>query len=346
MATCRGIDVSVYQNAQDWPARCAEGVVFAFAKASEGQRTHDAHFATHITGIKQAGLIPGAYHFAWPNQDVALEAANYIAAVRPYAGRGFVHWLDLERRSDGANYKGCTAAGILAWVTKWLKLVAEAFPGQRVGVYTSGSDLAAGHVPAGTTIWYPAYTWGYTAVGYDKAEAAARPHPSGWSPLLWQFTSTPIDRSICYLSEAALRTWAGGEEDDVALTTDDISKVAEAVVAKLLAGGGVLENNDLDRIIDRDHVPAARPPYNNDDYYEADGKTPKNTTWKLGYALQTNAEYSRQAVALLEELKDKAGAALTDAQIAALAAAVAANPALAEQIAEKVAVKLAQRLAE
>ena len=209
MATCRGIDVSVYQNAQDWAAHKQAGVTFAFAKASEGQRTHDAHFATHITGIKQAGLIPGAYHFAWPNQDAALEAANYIAAVRPYAGRGFVHWLDLERRSDGANYKGCTAAGILAWVTKWLKLVSEAFPGQRVGVYTSGSDLAAGHVPAGTTIWYPAYTWGYTAVGYEKAEAAARPKPSGWTPLLWQFTSTPIDRSIAYLSAADLRAWAG-----------------------------------------------------------------------------------------------------------------------------------------
>lgn len=214
MATCRGIDVSVYQGAQDWAARKAEGVVFAFAKASEGQHTHDAHFATHITGIKQAGLVPGAYHFAWPNQDVALEAANYIAAVKPHAGRGFVHWLDLERRSDGANYKGCTAAGILAWVTKWLHLVGEAFPGQRVGVYTSGDDLAAGHVPAGTTIWYPAYTWGYTAVGYAKAEAATQPHPSGWTPLLWQFTSTPIDRSIAYLSAADLRTWAAGTEED------------------------------------------------------------------------------------------------------------------------------------
>jgi GH25 family lysozyme M1 (1,4-beta-N-acetylmuramidase) len=345
MATCRGVDVSVYQGAQDWAARKAEGVVFAFAKASEGQRTHDAHFATHITGIKNAGLIPGAYHFAWPNQDVALEAANYIAAVRPYAGRGFVHWLDLERRSDGANYKGCTAAGILAWVTKWLKLVSEAFPGQRVGVYTSGSDLAAGHVPAGTTIWYPAYTWGYTAVGYEKAEAAARPHPSGWSPLLWQFTSTPVDRSIAYLSAADLRAWAAGTTQEDTMPTAD--EIAQAVVTKLIAGGGVLENGDLDRIIDRDHVPAARPPYNNDDYFEADGKTPKNTTWKLGYALQTNAEYSRKAVALLEDIQDKTGTvALTDAQVAALATQLAAAPGLVDAIAAKVAADIAARLAE
>lgn len=248
MSTCRGVDVSVYQGAQDWTAREAEGVVFAFAKASEGQHTRDDHFATHITGIKKAGLVPGAYHFGWPTQDVALEAANYIAAVRPYAGRGFVHWLDLERRSDGKNYAGRSAAQIRAWAAKWLDLVGEAFPGQRVGVYTSGDDLAKDHIPAGTTVWYPAYTWGYVATPYSKAEAAARPKPSGWSPLFWQFTSTPIDRSICYLSEAALREWAAGDETDMALTTDDISKVAAATAAKLIAGGGVLETDDVTRV--------------------------------------------------------------------------------------------------
>jgi GH25 family lysozyme M1 (1,4-beta-N-acetylmuramidase) len=222
MGTSRGIDVSAYQGTQDWAARKREGIVFAFAKASEGERTHDAKFATHIKGIKAAGLVPGAYHFAWVNQDVAVEAANYIAAVKPHAGPGFIHWLDLERRSDGKNYAGRAAAQIKAWAAKWLALVSAAFPGQRVGVYTSGSDLSAGHVPTGATVWYPAYTWGYTKVDYPKAEAAARPKPSGWSPLFWQFTSTPLDRSICYLSPAELRTWAAGttpQEDPMAAIT-------------------------------------------------------------------------------------------------------------------------------
>lgn len=208
MATCRGIDVSAYQGTQNWTALKADGLTFAFAKASEGQHSKDARFATHITGIKAAGLVPGAYHFGWPNQDVKLEAANYIAAVRPYAGAGFTHWLDLERYSDGRNYKGKTAAQIKTWVQTWLSAVQTAFPGQRVGVYTSGDDLAAGHVPAGTPLWYPAYPWG--AAAYSKAEAAAKPKPSGWSPMIWQFTSQPVDRSICYLSAADLRAWAQG----------------------------------------------------------------------------------------------------------------------------------------
>jgi GH25 family lysozyme M1 (1,4-beta-N-acetylmuramidase) len=221
MATCRGIDVSVYQGVQDWAARKAEGVVFAFAKASEGIHTRDAHFTEHITGIIAAGLVPGAYHFAWVNQDVAAEAANYIAAVKPHAGVGFVHWLDLERRSDGSNYAGVTAAQIKTWASAWIAAVSAAFPGQRVGIYTAGSDLSAGHVPAGVTLWYPAYPW-TGAASYGQAEAHAKPSPSGRTPMFWQFTSTPIDRSICYLSEPALRAWAAGTETPVTATDDTV----------------------------------------------------------------------------------------------------------------------------
>ncbi|GAA3717705.1 glycoside hydrolase family 25 protein [Streptomyces tremellae] len=216
-ATSRGVDVSAYQGVQDWAAHKSDGVVFAFAKASEGEHTHDTRFSTHINGIKKAGLVPGAYHFAWPNQPASVEAANYVSAVKSHAGKGFCHWLDLERYSDGRNYAGRSAAQIKAYVTDWIAAVRKAFPGQRVGVYTSGDDLAKGHVPAGVTLWYPAYTWGTTAVSYAKAEAAPRPHPSGQAPLFWQFTSTPVDRSLCYLSATALRAWAAGtdSEDDM-----------------------------------------------------------------------------------------------------------------------------------
>jgi GH25 family lysozyme M1 (1,4-beta-N-acetylmuramidase) len=213
MATCRGIDVSVYQGPQDWAAHKAAGVAFAFAKASEGEHTRDAHFTEHITGIKKAGLVPGAYHYAWPCQNVALEAANYVAAVKPHAGAGFVHWLDLERRSDGANYAGRSAAQIRAWAAAWIAAVQQAFPDQRVGVYTSGDDLAEGHVP-NAPLWYPAYP-GSSVDTYAEAEKHAQPKPGGHTPLIWQFTSNPatgpnLDLSICYKSATDLRTWAGG----------------------------------------------------------------------------------------------------------------------------------------
>ncbi|WP_372352612.1 GH25 family lysozyme [Streptomyces sp. KL116D] len=209
MTTSRGIDVSAYQGPQDWAKHKRDGVAFAFVKASEGQHSRDSRYATHITGAKAAGLIVGSYHFAWPNQSAASEAENYIAAVRSHAGPGYVHWLDLERYSDGRNYKGRSASQIKAWVAAWIAAVERAFPGQRVGVYTSASDLASGHVPSGVPLWYPAYP-GSAVDSYPEAEKRARPRPSGRAPEFWQFVGSPLDRSVCYMSAAELRTWAGG----------------------------------------------------------------------------------------------------------------------------------------
>ncbi|MBR8638578.1 N-acetylmuramoyl-L-alanine amidase [Streptomyces tuirus] len=145
-------------------------------------------------------------------------------------------------------------------------------------------------------------------------------HPAGWSP----GTTTP-------------------EEDDMPTAAE----IADAVVNKLIAGGGVLENSDLHRIWYADKIPAARPPYNNPDYYGPDGKTVVNDTWTAKYAVQTTVEGVRETLARVRNLEGAVGAVnLSDADIATLASAVASNPALAEQIAEKVAVKLAERLAE
>jgi GH25 family lysozyme M1 (1,4-beta-N-acetylmuramidase) len=323
MATSRGIDVSAYQNPQDWAGHKADGVTFAFAKASEGQRSRDDAFAKHITGIVKAGLVPGAYHFGWPTQDAAVEAANYVAAVKPYATAGFLHWLDLERRSDGANYAGRSAAQIRAWATTWISAVQAAFPGQRVGVYTSASDLEAGHVPEGTTVWYPAYTWGYTAVSYPKAEAATRPKPSGWSPLFWQFTSTPLDRTICYLSPAELRTWAN-QEDTMTLTAQ--------------------ETHDAVWKIDDITAPASEaatnPTWQPQSYL-------KDTNSRVrGLETATASMVSSQTAQniVLNTIAAKLDAlqpVLSDAQVQA----IASSPGLAAAIAEQVAAKLAARLA-
>lgn len=149
-----------------------------------------------------------------------------------------------------------------------------------------------------------------------------------------------------------LYTWvkAGAPRPTTAQEDDDMptaAEIADAVVAKLIAGGGALESGDLDRIWGRDVIPAARPPYNNPDYYGADGKTVANDNWTARYAVQTTVEGVRETLARVKNLEGHAGSVdLADEDISALASAVASNPVLAEQIAEKVAVKLAARLAE
>ncbi|MDT9695372.1 glycoside hydrolase family 25 protein [Streptomyces sp. P17] len=305
MPTCRGVDVSGYQGPQDWAAHKQAGVVFAWVKASEGQRSRDARFDSHIGAVIKAGLVPGAYHFAWPNQDAVTEANNYIGVVKPYASAGdFVHWLDLERYPDGRNYAGRTSAQIRAWAETWIARVQAAFPRQRVGVYTSADDIAKGHLPPGVPLWYPAYPWG--PADYSRAEGVPQPKTSGRTPLFWQFTSQPMDRNICYLSAAGLRAWAAGDkEDDMALSAEDkqwlkeeIGKVAPAVWQV-------------------DDIPAAAPPYNNSDY-------DTNKTWSARYALGDAVLKPRQVRAELAELAAKVDSlAVGGVDLDALAAKVA-----------------------
>jgi len=109
------------------------------------------------------------------------------------------------------------------------------------------------------------------------------------------------------------------QEDDVALTDADITKVADAVFKKLLKTDGVI------------NAPADASDYNT------------NKFW----AWQTHIQDVTTRVRDLGRTVDALSAVeLSDTQIASLASAVAADPALAEQIAEKVAVKLAERLAD
>jgi hypothetical protein len=65
-------------------------------------------------------------------------------------------------------------------------------------------------------------------VGARPRTPARRPphsrRSSGRTPLIWQFTSQPIDRNICYLSAADLRAWAAGTEENTVTATDDYVK--------------------------------------------------------------------------------------------------------------------------
>src|SRR5262249_22791906 len=64
----KGIDVSNYQGKIDWQAVKKSGVVFAFAKATEGVDFVDKSFAANFKAMKAAGIIRGAYHFARPGR--------------------------------------------------------------------------------------------------------------------------------------------------------------------------------------------------------------------------------------------------------------------------------------
>jgi lysozyme len=77
----QGIDVSHHQGRIDWPALPAQGVDFAYIKASEGGDHRDRAFAVNWAGARKAGIARGAYHFFTLCRSGADQAANFIAAV-------------------------------------------------------------------------------------------------------------------------------------------------------------------------------------------------------------------------------------------------------------------------
>lgn len=111
------------------------------------------------------------------------------------------------------------------------------------------------------------------------------------------------------------RGWNPGEDEDMALTSAEIDKIADVTARKILTLDGVIDNPN----------PATAP---------------ANPFISLETAVRNIETITRRTEA-------KAGAVtLTDAQVSAIGSAVAASPALAEQVAELVAVKLAARLAD
>lgn len=219
------------------------GVHMGIAKATEGQHTRDAWFTRHIVDIKTAGLVRGAYHFAWPNQAVGAEADNYIAAVKPFAGPGFVHILDLEPYPNGAkNYVGRTNAQIRAYAVAWVTYVKAAFRGQRVLCYTPGSSVPLHYPFNADGYWYPAYP----VQGRSFAAAAEITRPkTGYGPVWgWQFTSVPRDQTVIYMSPDALRTWSGINPPVTAPPVTPVPK-PEVPVALTDADAAVIWNHPL-----------------------------------------------------------------------------------------------------
>ena len=94
-----GVDVSTYQGRVDWGALAAQGVDFAFIKATEGSSLQDVRFAENWAGALAAGIRPGAYHFFSYDTPGEQQAENFIAAV-PVTDGALPPVIDIEFYGD------------------------------------------------------------------------------------------------------------------------------------------------------------------------------------------------------------------------------------------------------
>jgi lysozyme len=77
----RGVDVSYYQGDIDWPTVRANGVTFAYIKATEGGDYLDRKFHRNWTAAKDAGIERGAYHFYYLCRPVREQIAWFKSHV-------------------------------------------------------------------------------------------------------------------------------------------------------------------------------------------------------------------------------------------------------------------------
>jgi lysozyme len=73
--------VSRYQAPIDWATARANGVSFAFIKATEGGDRVDSGFVGHWRGAGAAGVARGAYHFFYFCTPAEVQARWFIANV-------------------------------------------------------------------------------------------------------------------------------------------------------------------------------------------------------------------------------------------------------------------------
>jgi len=121
----QGIDISHYQGAMDWAKAKANGVTFAFIKASEGTGVTDAQFAANWAGAKAQGISRGAYHYFINNLNPTTQANHFLSVLGSDHGE-LKMALDCEDTGSAVS-----AANIQTFLT-----VVEAALGYKPIIYT------------------------------------------------------------------------------------------------------------------------------------------------------------------------------------------------------------------
>jgi GH25 family lysozyme M1 (1,4-beta-N-acetylmuramidase) len=141
-AAVLGVDVSGYDGTVDWnQVRNVGGKAFAFIHSTSGVNTTDKNFAVNAAAARDAGLLVGAYHFAYPQYFTAhQEAQKFLSVAGAYIGAGYLPpVLDVEdSKSDNSYPYLMGAAALSQWIRDWCSEVEQAtgVPGRRVILYT------------------------------------------------------------------------------------------------------------------------------------------------------------------------------------------------------------------
>ena len=143
-----GTDVSGFQPSINWTTVKNGGIVFAWAKATEGTGYINPYFTSQESGARNVSIYIGAYHFARPSINTNItgtlsadsEASYFWSTAGPYIinGGGYlVPMLDWEDPNATNGYirtngmvlsgaiSGFTTAYMSQWVNEWCNSVSN-----------------------------------------------------------------------------------------------------------------------------------------------------------------------------------------------------------------------------
>lgn len=180
MAYVPGIDVSHWEAPVEWSMVRAQGIRFAFIKATEGETYVDSTFDENWAGAKRAGILRGAYHFFHPNMNPTRQAERFIQTVRAVGDGGELPpVIDLEAADEIGRDT------IISRAKTWIDRVQQTL-GKRPIIYSSPYFLKDSFsVPGGGP---PAWTKDYVLwiANYEVSEPYL---PKGWLKwTFWQYT--------------------------------------------------------------------------------------------------------------------------------------------------------------
>lgn len=182
MPYLEGIDVSHLNGAIDWQQVRAAGIAFAFIKATQGATFVDDSMLTNIAACREAGIVPGLYHFYRHDDDMPPEdqAANFVRNLAHQPG-DLIPAIDVESPGDGAGTFTYPTTEVVARLQVMVDAVRQAI-GRAPMIYTypsawqevTGNSTAfAGVCP----LWIASY-------GVDAPRLVG-----GWTDYaVWQYT--------------------------------------------------------------------------------------------------------------------------------------------------------------
>jgi len=183
-----GIDVSSHDHARgktiDWAAEAANGLDFAYVKATEGFTYVNPYYGSDYAAAKRAGIFTGAYAYGRPDLGDPIGQADHLVDTMQWTQDGLTlpPFLDMEWPYGGLKVPTCyglTPEQMVTWMRSFLERVEE-----RIGV---------------TPIIYTNVNWWNPCTGKDSSFAAygldissckgSPPSVPGWGTnwTFWQY---------------------------------------------------------------------------------------------------------------------------------------------------------------